>query len=191
MGGFVSGLFDLFSGNPAAKEQKQFGGLADWGIGEGEGDTTAASTYFNDILTDPTKALAPEIAADQGQIEQQRLTNANFGNRSGGTNASTQAEEGAGRGDIIKLMADEQGKAAGELGSLGTTLTGQGASALGNEANLAETRRSQVDSDVGNIAQGAAELALPFLDGIGGGGAPAVAPGEGDDPFSLLTNSSF
>lgn len=179
MGGFASGLFDLFAGNPAAKEQQQFGGFADWGIGEGEGDATTASTYFNNVLTDPTKALAPEIAADQGQIEQQRLTDANFGNRSGGTNATTQNAEGAGRGDIIKLMGDEQGKAAGEIGTLGTTLTGQGENALGSEANLAETRRSQVDSDVGNIAQGAAELALG-IPGMGGGGA---------DPYETLYNA--
>lgn len=179
MGGFVSGLYDLFAGDPAAKEQKQFGGLANWGIGEGEGDTTAASTYFNNLLTDPTKALAPEIAADNGQIEQQRLTNSEFGNRSGGTNASTQAAEGAGRGDIIKLMAGEQGKAAGELGTLGTTLTGQGAGALGDEANLAETRRSQVNNDVSNVAQGAADIAMPFLDMLTGGGGLKDAEAEG------------
>lgn len=159
MGGLVGGIFDLAAGNPTAKEQGQFGGLANYDIGAGEGATTAAETYDENLLTNPTVALAPEISAGQSQVEQQKLQNANFGNRAGGTNASTQAATSAERGNIINLMGETQGQAANTLGSLGVAQTGQGASALGNEADLANQRRQQTVGDINGIAAGVGSIA--------------------------------
>ena len=181
MGGLVSGIFDLASGDPTGKEQSQFGGLSTQQIGAGESAQTAAETYFNNMLTDPTKALAPEISAGQNQVEQQRLQDANFGNRSGGTNASTQNAEGAERGNIINLMGNEQGSAASALGTLGTSQVSEGSNALGNEADLADQRRQQVNQDVGGIAQGAAEIVAALA---GGGGSDS-----GADPYQTLYNA--
>ena len=166
MGGLISGIFDLASGDPTGKEQSQFGGLSTQQIGAGESAQTAAETYFNNMLTDPTKALAPEISAGQNQVEQQRLQDANFGNRSGGTNASTQNTEGAERGNIINLMGNEQGSAASALGTLGTSQVSEGSNALGNEADLAQNWRDQQTSDINGIAQGAAEIAQKIAQGL-------------------------
>lgn len=178
MSSLASGLFDLFAGNPAGQEQRQFGGLAKEQLGAGEGAQTEAETYFTNLLSNPTVALAPEISAGQGQVEQQRLQDANFGTRSGGTTAATEAATGAERGNIIDLMAGEQGKAAGALGTLGTEQIGQGSSALGTEANMAIQRQNQVGQDVGGIAQSAAEIASGF-----GGGASSA------DPYATLYNA--
>lgn len=196
MGGLVGGIFDLAEGNPTAKEQGQFGGLANEEIGAGEGATTAAETYDENLLTNPTIALAPEISAGQNQVEQQKLQGANFGTRSGGTAAAGEAATGAERGNIINLMGKTQGRAADTLGTLGTTQTGQGASALGNEAQLAEQRRQEQVGDINGIAQGAASIATGLM--VPGGGAnaedtlfnaqhnPAGGLG-GSDPFETIS----
>jgi hypothetical protein len=199
MASLASGLFDLFEGNPTQREQEQFGGLSSEQLGAGEGAETTAETYFNNLLTNPTVALAPEIAAGQGQVEQQRLQDANFGTRSGGTAAATEAAEGAERGNIINLMGQTQGSAANALGTLGEAQVGAGSSALGSEATLANQRRQQLNQDVGGIAQGAAEIAAPFLGG-GGGSAPeggflpaqltSFGPNEGAPPPDLTPSEA-
>lgn len=176
MGGLIGGLFDILAGNPTATEQSQFGGLSEQQIGAGQGAETAAETYYTNLLNNPTLALAPEISAGQTQVEQQNLENANFGNRAGGTNASTQAATGAERGNIINLMGETQGQAAGALGSLGATQVGEGSSALGQEANLAEQRRQQEVSDVSGIGEGVAQIATGMF---GGGSVPT-------DPYATL-----
>ena len=188
MGGLVSGLFDLFSGNPAQKEQDQFGALGDYQTSTGEGLTTAGAKYDEDILSgDPTRiaqSLAPEISAQQGQIEQNKLQDANFGTRSGGTTASNENADAAGRANIINLVGATQKGAADSALSAGSGLLGQASSNVGNEANLAEQRRSQVNSDIGGIATSAAEIASGF-----GGGAPAASPASaaGADPLGEAT----
>jgi hypothetical protein len=152
-------LFDLISGDPTEKEQKRFGSLSGEQLAAGQGAETAAQTYDMNLLTDPTKALAPEISAGQGQVEQQQLKNSNFGNRGGGTNASTQNAENQNRGNIINLMGETQGQAASALGSLGTAEVGQGSNALGEEATLANQRRQQQVGDVSGIAKDAGSIA--------------------------------
>jgi hypothetical protein len=177
MGGLVGGLFDLFSGNPAGKEQDQFGGLAGYQTGVGEGLTTAGAGTEESILSgDPSKIAqveAPAISAQQGQIQGQELQNANFGNRSGGTNASTQAAQGQGRANLIDLTGGLIGNTAGAAVGQGTGLMGQASSNLGNEAQLATQRRQQEVGDIGGIASSLGAIASPFL----GGGAPGTAPG--------------
>jgi hypothetical protein len=182
MGGLVGGIFDLVSGDPTQKEQSKFGNLADYDIGAGEGATTAAETYNENLLTNPTIALAPEISAGQNQVEQQKLQNANFGTRSGGTAASGEAADAAERGNIINLMGETQGRAADTLGTLGISQTGQGASALGNEAELANQRRQQQVGDINGIAQGAASIATGLM-------APGAPSGIDPDIFSSLQKS--
>lgn len=163
MASLVTGLFDLASGDPAEKEQKQFGALGDYQTGTGEALTTAGAGYDLGILSgDPSKiatALAPEISTGQGQVEQQLLQDANFGNRAGGTNASTQNAENMNRKNIIDLEGGLQSGAASSALSAGGGLLSDASSNIGNEANLAEQRRSQLTQDVGGIATGAAEIA--------------------------------
>src|ERR1700679_1243013 len=101
MGSIAQGIYGLVAGDPTKKEENQLGALAGEETGQGEGDTTAASNFYQDILSgDPSKiatAEAPEISAQQGQIQQQAKQNAEFGTRSGGTAASTADAEAAGR----------------------------------------------------------------------------------------------
>lgn len=183
MGGLVGGLFDLISGDPTEKEQKRFGSLSEEQLAAGQGAETAAQTYDMNLLTDPTKALAPEISAGQGQVEQQQLQNSNFGNRGGGTNASTQNAENQNRGNIINLMGETQGQAASALGSLGTSEVSSGQGALGSEAGLANQRRQQQVGDVSGIAKDAGSIATGLFDTAG------ASTLTGADPYETLYNA--
>lgn len=171
MGGLVGGLFDLFGGNPTQGEQNALGSLAGYEGNTGQGAVNAGLGYYNNILSGNPEAiaqtLAPEIKAGQGQIQQQAEQNALFGNRGGGTNASTQAAQSGERGNIIGLIGGlQQGAAGSELGA-GQGLLGQSSGNYMNEANLANQRRQQEVGDVSGIAQGAAQIATGF-----GGGVP-------------------
>jgi hypothetical protein len=176
MGGLVSGIFDLASGDPAAGEENKLDALGNYQTGVGEGLTTAGAAFDESILSgDPSRiaqTLVPEISAGQTGVEQQALQNANFGTRSGGTAASTNAAQAGERANIIDLEGGlEQGAASSALGAGSGLLSGASGN-IQSEAGLANQRRQQVNSDVGNIAQSAAAIAAPFL-----GGAGAAAPG--------------
>ena len=183
MGGLIGSIFDLAAGDPTEKEQKRFGSLSEEQLAAGQGAETAAQTYDMNLLTDPTKALAPEISAGQGQVEQQQLQNSNFGNRGGGTNASTQNAENQNRGNIINLMGETQGQAASALGSLGTSEVSSGQGALGSEAGLANQRRQQQVGDVSGIAKDAGSIATGLFDTAG------ASTLTGADPYETLYNA--
>ena len=186
MGGLVGGIFDLAAGDPTQGEQKKFGSMGDYQTGVGEGLTTAGAGFNEDILSgDPTKisqALAPEISAQQGEIEQQNLKNANFGTRSGGTAASAENAAAAGRGNIINLVGGLQKSTAESSLTHGGNLMSEASSNIGNEAQLAEQRRQQQVGDVNGIASSAAEIAMGIP-----GGAPAAAPAAGQDLLSMAS----
>ncbi|MHB1952129.1 MAG: hypothetical protein ACYCOU_00150 [Sulfobacillus sp.] len=178
MGSIAGSIFDLVGGNPAQTEQNQFGGLATYGTKTGEGATTAANNYYYGILSgnpeEIAQTLAPEISAGQQQVQQQAQTNAEFGNRGGGTNSSTQAAKSQERGNIINLIGGaQQGAAAGEAG-LGSNMLSQASGNLGQEAQLATNWRNQQVNDVNGIAQGVASIAT---------GLPM---GAVSDPYSSL-----
>jgi len=124
MGGFLGSLFG--GSNPTLNNNiNEFGQDAGFATGQGQTDTTAASKYFQDILsgnpTQQAQALAPEITAQQQQTQNQRNQQANFGNRSGGTASGNVAADATNRGNIISEIGGLQGGAAGSLASLGTT----------------------------------------------------------------------
>lgn len=182
MGSLATGIFDLISGDPTQQQQNQLGALGGYETSTGEGLTSAGAGFEQGILSgdpaDIAKTLAPEIKAGQDQVQQTADQNAQFGNRSGGTNASTQGAESNERGNIINLIGQEQQQAAStSLGAGGNLLT----DASGNiqaDAGLAANRQNQVGQDVGGIAQGAAEIATGFAD-------PAAAA---SDPYQSLYN---
>ena len=183
MGGLAGSIFDLAAGDPAEGEQKKFGALGDYQTGVGEGLTTAGAGFNEDILSgDPTKiseALAPEISFGQGQVEQQRLHDANFGTRSGGTAASTANAEGANRGNIINLVGGLQKSTAESSLSHGGNLMDSASSNIGNEAQLAAENQQRMTGDVTGIAQDAASIAMG-LPPMGKGAPPS--PGTISDP---------
>jgi hypothetical protein len=182
MGGLVGGIFDLAEGDPTRHEQDALGTLGNEQIGTGENLVTPAATYYENILSgDPTKiaqSLAPEITAGQNQVEQQRLTGAQFGTRSGGTAAADNAAEGQERGNIINLVGGLQQGAAAGAGSLGTEQESQGAGNVGTQANLAAQNQKREAGDVSGIAGDVASIASPFL-----------AEGAPPDPYQALYNA--
>lgn len=182
MGSLVSGIYDLAEGDPTKQEQGQLGDLGTYGTNTGEGAINAGNTFEQGILSgDPAaqaKALAPEIASGQQQVQQQAQTNAEFGDRSGGTNASTQAAQSNERGNIINLEGQLQQRAASTELGLGTDLLSQASGNLQAEAGLASQNQQRQTSDVGGIAQGAAEIASGFID-----------PAAGADPYQALYNA--
>ena len=184
MGGLVGSIFDLAAGNPTEKEQNQFGALSGYQTGVGEGLITPAAQYEENILSgDPTKtaeAMAPEISANQQQTQQIKNQTAEFSPRSGGTAATVANAETTGRGNLIDLLGKERSGAASTSLSAGSGLLDSASSNLGNEANLANQRRQQLNQDVGGIAQGVAQIATGFAGG---------APSGGADPYQTLYNA--
>ena len=193
MGGLVGGLFDLFEGNPTQSEQNTLGTVGNEEISTGEGLVTPAATYYENILSgDPTKiaqSLAPEISAGQTEVQQQANQNAQFGTRSGGTAASTNAAEGAERGNIINLVGGLQQGAASAAGSLGTSQESMGTGNITTQADLAAKNQQREAGDVSGIAQGAAEIAAPFLGGGEAAGDPYEALYNAHQPSGLETQN--
>ena len=183
MGGLISGIAGLVEGNPTAAEQAQLGQVGGSELGQGQGFTTQAGNYYSNILSGNPSAiaqsLAPQISAQQGQLQNQMNQNAQFGNRAGGTNASNQAAAGQARGNIINAIGGAQSGAAGALGSMGSNLLSQGAGNIGAEAGLARQSNQDTLSQIGAIGQGAAQIASGIAGGFGGVG----------DGFSSISSS--
>ena len=182
MGGLVGGIYDLFAGDPTSGQEKQLGNLSTFDTGVGEGLITPGATFEREILSgNPTEistALAPEISTEAGQVENQRLQGSEFGTRSGGTAAATNAAESKARGDIINLEGGLQASTAANAVGQGTGLLGQASSDISKQADLRSANQKRVAGDVSGIASDVASIATPFLEG-GGGGV---------DPFEALYN---
>jgi hypothetical protein len=190
VGGLLSSIFDLAAGNPVQGEQNQFGSLAGYQTGVGEGLITPAAQYEESILSgDPTKtaqAMAPEISANQNQTQQFKNQAAEFSPRSGGTAASVANADTSGRSNLIDLLGQEQSGAASTSLSAGSGLLGQASSNLGSEAGLAEQWRKSQVSDIGQIGQSAAEIATGLAGGMGGGAdMPDISAGAPNESGSV------
>ncbi|HEY3620718.1 MAG TPA: hypothetical protein VGK96_28275 [Candidatus Sulfotelmatobacter sp.] len=180
MGSLVSSIFDILSGNPTQSEQNQLSTLGTQESSTGTGAVNAANDFYGDILAGgpaEAEALAPEIKANQDQLQQSRNANAQFGNRSGGLNAATQAGVSQSRGNIIDLEGQLKSSAAAGEAGLGTNLLSQASGNINSEAGLAQANRSRMDNAVGGIASGVASIAT----GLPIGGA--------SDPYQGLYNA--
>lgn len=112
----------------------------------GASDTGKASKYYSAILSgDPNAVLAaaaPEANVIQKQADAAKANIANFGNRSGGTNAETAGMDTAARGQIADVIAGKRGEAAGNEAAIGARESGMGLGALegasSTAANLGE-----------------------------------------------------
>lgn len=164
-------MFGIGEG-PSSQEKGQFNLLnstSQFATGLGQGNLTLSSEFFRNLLTDPMKALAPEISAGQEQVQQQAKTNAEFGNRGGGTNASTQAAAAQNRANIINLMGSMQSGAAGQLASTGSNLLSQGMQ--GAEAGFGEAKTMQEQSaqSLNDLLGGIISTAGGIIAGLPGG----------------------
>lgn len=170
MFGFLKGLFG--GSNPTLnKNIEKFGSEGDFAQGIGQGDVTAASKWYRNILSgDPTKeaeAIAPEAAAAQQQSQQAKKTGAEFGNRGGGTAASTAALDSETRGQLIKLLGGLESGAASGAASLGTSEQGIALSAQDMQDKAAQQKmENEQNSILGNL-----------IGGFTGAGAKAASRG--------------
>ena len=131
-----------------------------------ENNINTAGNFFQSLLSgNPStisSVLGPQISTLQSQGQQQAATNAQFNNRSGGTNAANQAISSNTRSNIDTLIGNLTGQAATGLGSLGLGALGVGtgsAAGVGSQAGGARSTDLQQSNLLGGAAgQGAGEL---------------------------------
>jgi hypothetical protein len=192
---------------PSGQENSAYNnifGTSQFAANEGQQDVTSSDAFMNAILSgDPTKIgqfLGPQIKAIQGQAQQKKQTNAQFGNRGGGTNAQNQTIGDQTTSGINNLISSLTGTALSGLSSTGQNLLGQGMqgfqSAFGDAAQM-QTQRANQWNDIFNSA--ASVAAAPFTGGAslgyggfsmpgGGGSTPGVMGwgGTASDPSGLF-----
>jgi hypothetical protein len=122
----------------------QAGQMAGYGTSVGQGLTTSAGNFFQGLLggnpAQTAKLLAPQIQTQQQQAQQQKQVNAQFGNRSGGTNASNQTIDDKTRSNISDMISKLTGQAASSAASLGTTLLDTGMQALNQKFQFSQAQ---------------------------------------------------
>jgi hypothetical protein len=172
----MSFLGGIFTGSSPTEtgDQNQAGGVAGFGTTVGEGDVGTASGFDQTLLEGnpaaTAKLLAPQISAITGQGQQQKQTNAEFGNRSGGVNSENQTIDDKTRGNIDTMISQLTGSAASNLGNLGVQEQGVGLQAnqlQDDEAQqqLQNQKNSVIGQGIGDFAQtglNAGEGALGF-----------------------------
>lgn len=124
---------------------------------QGLDDTSKASKYYSDILSsDPTKvaaAVSPEIKSVVGSTEQQKKQIANFGNRTGGTNALTQNLDASTRGVIGDTILKARGSAAGGLERTGAETSRVGLAETGEGIGATATAGSEFQALISDAIQ--------------------------------------
>ncbi len=175
MGGFFSSLFggknDVLNANIA-----KTGAIGDFSTGMGEKNLTTASDFWNGILSGDSSrqmsVVAPQVNAAKTSAAQENKTTAEMGTRSGGTAASTAATNDKVHSYITSLLGDLTGKAAGEVGSIGSSQLGAGLEAYGKQTDMSQLRmKNWEDSILGRGITTAVSAAETYALGGGGGGS--------------------
>lgn len=159
----------LFGGQNNTLKQNigNVGSIAGFATGQGQGDTTAASKFWQSILSGDSakigQALAPEVSANQQQGQQSKNQLAQFGTRSGGTASAGAGIDAAGRSNMINLIGGLQGKAAGSLGSMGGNLLQTGLQGYGEQTDMSQMQmQNYMDSILGSGISGGIGAAEGF-----------------------------
>lgn len=143
----------------------------------GQGLLTNSSAFINALLSgnqgDIAKLLAPQIGEISKRANEKTQTNAEFGSRSGGTNASNQNTMDTARSSVNDLIASLTGSALGAGASLGSDLLGKSMSGYNDvfSQNLTEQQQrlakiNDIFSSIGKTA-GAVAGGLPATSGAG------------------------
>jgi hypothetical protein len=151
----------MFTGtNPTLDQMtNQSKQVAGFGTGLGESNLTNASNFNSALLGgDPQaimKLLGPQIGQAQEQGQQQKQTAAQFGNRSGGTNAGMQMLDDRTRAMIQDMISRLTGVAAGNAGSMGEGMLNTGLSANQQAVNQSQmAMQNMMDSIFGGLTSG-------------------------------------
>lgn len=113
----------------------------------GEGLLSNSSALLNGLMSgnpaEISKLLAPQIGEISKRANEKTQTNAEFGSRSGGTNASNQNTMDTARSSVNDLISSLTGKAMGEGASLGSDLLGKSMSGYNDvfDQNLTEQQQ--------------------------------------------------
>lgn len=167
MGSFLSGIFT--GSSPTLQgDINNAGNINGFGTAVGEGDINEASGFYNDLLSGnqakEAQILAPEIGNIQKQGQQQVQTAAEFGNRSGGTNASAQQNIDSQRSNVNDMISKLTGSAASGLAGIGENALNTGLNANQVQANESQEQlKNEQQSLLGGAITGgpaAAELLL-------------------------------
>lgn len=165
----------LFGGaNPTLNSDiNQTGSIGGFATGLGEKNASQASSFFSNILSGDqskiAKTLAPQISAIQTQGNQQKQTNAQFGNRSGGTNAQNQQIGDQSRSAINNMIAQLTGSAASNLESSGEGLLGTGLQATTAQAGLSQVQMQNWSNSIlgKGVSQGIGAAVTGATGGLG------------------------
>ena len=119
------------------------GNTMNFGSALGQSDLQLGSDFYKTLLNGSPEAigklLGPQISNIQKQGQQQLNTGAEFGNRSGGTNAAGQQNMDTQRADVESMISQLTGQAAGAV-----TGIGENALSLGLNANQLSAEESQL-----------------------------------------------
>jgi hypothetical protein len=169
-------------------EKNQYGALTSasgFATGLGEKDLTSSSDFMNSILSgDSSKisqVLAPQISAAKQRAQQGTKTAAEFGNRGGGTAASTSAINDKVHSDITDLIGNLTGSSVSGLSTTGSDLLGKGISGTATGFNEALQMQKQRASMFDDIFKSSAQVAgtVAGMPGVSGTGF-----GQGLDSFN-------
>lgn len=165
------------------------GAISNFATSEGETDIMASDKFWQAILSgDPgqiAKVMGPAMSATNKRGQEANKTAAEFGTRSGGTNAGAQMTGDKVRSSIDEMISKLTGDAAGALGSSGHSLLGTGLSARNDKFGADTTIHDENSAKWNDIFKSAASLAAaPFtggasLAGLGTGGGTMKKPGGG------------
>jgi len=154
------GLFGIGGSGAKTSRKNELGAwgnlnsIGGWATPSGENQITAgsknlntASDFWNTLLSgDKTKigqVLAPEISTITGQTQQQIDSNAEFGNRSGGTNATLNTLQTTKNSEIQNLIDSLLPQAATQVAQIGTAQEGAGLGVLGTGESAFSTVGAQ------------------------------------------------
>lgn len=163
---FTTPMFFGIGQGPSQQEYNQYGNLSNvgnFGTSTGEADISAASDFWQAILsgdsTKLSKALGPEYSAISKRGGQELKTLSEFGTRSGGTGAAQQEVGDKEREQASNLEGSLYGAAASNLGTMGSGLLNTGLSADEAAFSAADTIQQQHAAKMNDIFKSIAEVA--------------------------------
>ena len=180
--GFFGGLFggsnDVLNGDIG-----NAGNIMGFGTATGEGAVQTGLGFEEGLLSgnqaEEARLLAPEISGIQKRGQQQIQTSGEFGNRSGGTNASAQNNIDTQRAQVNDMVSNLTKGAAENVTQTGENLLNTGLNANQIQAKEAQQRmENQKNSILGKGITGAAELGEDFATG-GASGVSSFFDGGG------------
>lgn len=165
LGGILAGQNSALGGDIGGAGQ-----IAGFGTSLGEGDLGTASSFYNDILSGNqakiAQLLAPQIGGIAKQAQQKTATNAQFGDRSGGTNASNQSTMDTARSSVNDLISNLTSGAASGLAGIGQSALSTGLSANAQQASESQQQLKNFQDSI--LGQGTADFAASGLNAAEG-----------------------